>query len=235
MVVFASDIFDSKPHKSTKKRIVYTAKRLNFKHGHLDIRGMEQKLQRFAYKNHDENSFFDPDDPMSQNGLQAQVDDVDQEKEEDQREVASSNNISDIRNFKLDQELREMLLSTSKSGVPIRVTSNRQEARTALSPQYKQGKSITSFGDDNHFHMSIKSINEKGVFGQFIDKSGEEPLRNTKVEINEDHSTVPKILNHLIAKPDTITDIDFLKEDMHTSPKFMFDQKLGHHRMQMRF
>lgn len=27
-----------------------------------------------------------------------------------------------------------------------------------------------------------------------------------------------------MAKPDTMTDIDFLKEDMHTSPKFMFDQ-----------
>ena len=29
------------------------AKRLNFTHGNLDIRGMEQKLQRYAYKNFD--------------------------------------------------------------------------------------------------------------------------------------------------------------------------------------
>ena len=36
-----------------RKKIVYMAKRLNFTHGNLDIRGMEQKLQRYAYKNFD--------------------------------------------------------------------------------------------------------------------------------------------------------------------------------------
>ena len=42
-------------------------------------------------------------------------------------------------------------------------------------------------------------------------------------EVNEEASTVPKVLNHLIEKPDTISDIDFLKEDIYSSPKFMYD------------
>ena len=32
------------------KRVVYMAKRLNFHNGYLDPRGMELKLQTFAYK-----------------------------------------------------------------------------------------------------------------------------------------------------------------------------------------
>ena len=52
-----------KPPKN--KRIVYTAKRLNFKHGHLDIRGMEQKLQRFAYKHADCDTYFDSEETKS--------------------------------------------------------------------------------------------------------------------------------------------------------------------------
>jgi len=36
--------------KTGRTKAFYTTKRLNFIHGQLDIRGMEQKLQRFAYK-----------------------------------------------------------------------------------------------------------------------------------------------------------------------------------------
>ena len=46
---------------------------------------------------------------------------------------------------------------------------------------------------------------------------------NSYLEINADHSTVPKVLNHLMTKPDTMSDLDFLKEDMFSSPKFMID------------
>ena len=45
----------------------------------------------------------------------------------------------------------------------------------------------------------------------------------TPVEVNEEHTSVPRVLNHLAAKPDTISDLDFLKEDIYSSPKFMFD------------
>ena len=39
------------------KRTIYAAKRLNFHHGNLDVRGMEQKLQRYAYKHLDDDPF----------------------------------------------------------------------------------------------------------------------------------------------------------------------------------
>ena len=44
------------------------------------------------------------------------------------------------------------------------------------------------------------------------------------LEVNEKHTTVPKVLSHLLDKPETISDADFFKEDMYSSPKFMFDQ-----------
>jgi len=43
------------------------------------------------------------------------------------------------------------------------------------------------------------------------------------LEVNIAASTVPNVLNHLMEKPDTVSDIDFLKEDIYSSPKFMFD------------
>ena len=43
------------------------------------------------------------------------------------------------------------------------------------------------------------------------------------LEVNKEHETVPQILNHLLDKPDTISDLDFLKEDMYSSPRFMKD------------
>ena len=36
------------------KKIIFAAKRLNFRNGKLDLQGMEQKLQKIAYKNQDE-------------------------------------------------------------------------------------------------------------------------------------------------------------------------------------
>ena len=54
--LFAQEVVIEANAKSPK-RVVYTAKRLNFQHGNLDLRGMEQKLQRFAYKNNDEDMF----------------------------------------------------------------------------------------------------------------------------------------------------------------------------------
>ena len=58
--LFAQEVVIDAQAKSPK-RVIYTAKRLNFQHGNLDLRGMEQKLQRFAYKNHlDEDIFNQP-------------------------------------------------------------------------------------------------------------------------------------------------------------------------------
>ena len=58
--LFAQEVVIDGKAKSPK-RVVYMAKRLNFCHGNLDLRGMEQKLQRYAYKNHlDEDIFNNP-------------------------------------------------------------------------------------------------------------------------------------------------------------------------------
>ena len=80
----------------------------------------------------------------------------------------------------------------------------------------------------------MKRIIDKSGDGDFKERKGS-PLKVGKyinndspfivfpVEINEEHSTVPKVLQHLVEKPGTISDKDFLKEDMYSSPKFMFD------------
>lgn len=44
------------------------------------------------------------------------------------------------------------------------------------------------------------------------------------VDVNQMHTTVPKVLTHLLATQDTISDTDFFKEDMYSSPKFKYDQ-----------
>lgn len=45
------------------------------------------------------------------------------------------------------------------------------------------------------------------------------------VDVNQTHTTVPKVLTHLLATQDTISDADFFKEDMYSSPKFKYDQR----------
>ena len=59
--VFQDEFKASQPQIVKPKKVVYTAKKLNFKHGYLDMRGMEQKLQRFAYKHPDCDTYFDSD------------------------------------------------------------------------------------------------------------------------------------------------------------------------------
>ena len=43
------------------------------------------------------------------------------------------------------------------------------------------------------------------------------------LEVKEEKSNKPKVMNHLVEKAETISDLDFLKEDMFNNPKFMID------------
>ena len=59
---------------------------------------------------------------------------------------------------------------------------------------------------------------------------GRSPRRSPlRVEIKEDHATGPGVINHLKTTDrgnhETLTDLDFLKEDMYASPRFAIDPK----------
>ena len=60
-------------------------------------------------------------------------------------------------------------------------------------------------------------------------------FHNLCLEVNEEHDSIPKVLNHLIDKPDRIDAGDFLKEDIYSSPKFIQNQSHARKIMQMRF
>ena len=43
---------------------------------------------------------------------------------------------------------------------------------------------------------------------------------------------MPGVIRHLSEKPETMTDVDFLKEDLYSSPKFALDPSKFSKRMQ---
>ena len=117
--------------------------------------------------------------------MQPDVNDVEESPKRDDsqpREPIDSSAISEIRNFKLEEALKEVVLSSSKSSQPYRIVSNRPEERTALSPVYKDEKSLTSLGDTTRFHNSIKSIpfNRMNINHIHADRSGDAELRDRK-------------------------------------------------------
>ena len=43
------------------------------------------------------------------------------------------------------------------------------------------------------------------------------------LEIADHAQSIPKVIDHLMEKPETISELDFLKQDIYSSPKFMYD------------
>ena len=53
--------------------------------------------------------------------------------------------------------------------------------------------------------------------------------------MNDEHCSVPKVFNYLIDKPELVPAKNFLKQDIHSSPKFAFNPQSAKDMMQMRF
>lgn len=83
--------------------------------------------------------------------------------------------------------------------------------------------------------MANPHFNDKSI--KFIKPASNSHKRGNslKVDVNENSQTVPKVFNHLMEKPETISDMDYLKEDIYSSPKFMYDPTVATQKMQMRF